>query len=311
MNKNQTEKRAWRRLGAMVLALVVAGQALACSPLPGIGGSPAIAAAEEQQSVVSTWMWNPYVIADKGNTLRQLTEKGVNRLYLFIDPDFSATYYKEFISEAHARGIKVHALNGAPGWVLPEHNDKMYDFIYWVKQYNVGARAEEQFDGIHLDVEPYVMPQWKQQSDAMIGLWTDTVSGFVQEVKSDTDLTVGIDMPVWLETYRVRDGYGGMTTLSDRLMRMVEQVTLMAYIDNAKDIIDSVQNELAEADRAGVPVLIAVDTVDSGEPGGSFHAKGTASMSAELGKVHEAFAGHASYKGTAVHEWDSWLQIGR
>ncbi|CAG7643062.1 alpha-amylase family protein [Paenibacillus allorhizosphaerae] len=309
MKKKQSAKRL-RRLGTMVLGLVIAGQTLACSPLSGAGGSIAKAAAPEQQAVVSTWMWNPYLITDKDNTLRQLAEKGVNRLYLFIDPDFSATYYKEFIRAAHAGGIKVHAMSGAPDWVLPEHNYKMYKFIYWVKQYNAGAQAEEQFDGIHLDVEPYVMPQWKQQSDAIIGLWTDTVSGFVQEVKSDTDLTVGIDMPVWIDSYRVRDGYGGMTTLSDRLIRMVEQVTLMAYIDNAKDIIDSVKNELAEADLAGVPALIAVDTVDSGEPGGSFYTKGYVSMNAELGKINEALGSHASYKGTAVHEWDSWLRLG-
>jgi len=238
-----------------------------------------------------------------------LQERQVNRVYLFIDPYYPANYYSSFIRAAKARSIEVIAMSGAPNWVLPEHNKKLYDFIYWVKQYNGRVAPEERFAGIHLDVEPYVLPQWSQDSDTVIGLWMDTVSGFVEEVKSDTNLTVGIDMPVWLEYTHVRDGYGGRTTLSDWFIRRVDQVTLMAYLDNAKGIIESVRQELTEADRAGTPVLVAVETVDNGEFGTSFYDKGQQTMMSELNTMIQTLSGYSSFKGYSVHEWDSWMKM--
>ncbi|UUZ94136.1 hypothetical protein LJK87_05805 [Paenibacillus sp. P25] len=153
--------------------------------------------------------------------------------------------------------------------------------------------------------------QWRQDSDAVIGLWVDTVSGFAEQVKADSgsELSVGIDMPVWLEFFNVPDGHGGRTTLSNRLMRLVDQVTLMAYSDNAKDITDSVKVEMGEADRAGVPVLVAVDTVNTGEPG-TFYDKGNTAMMSELNTAAETLRTHPSYKGYNIHQWETWEQIG-
>jgi hypothetical protein len=297
------------RLGKTVLSCFIAGQALLVTTL--LGGFENKAAAADPV-VVSTWMWNPYEIGnDKDNTLKQLTDHSVNRVYLFIDPSYPAGYYRSFIKDARSKGIEVRAMSGAPNWVLPEYNKKMYEFIYWVTQYNNSSQPEERFSGIQLDVEPYVLPQWRQDSDTVIGQWMDTVSGFAQEVKSeDASLTVGIDMPIWLDTINVRDGYGGRIALYDWLMRHVDQVTLMAYRDNAKDIMDSVQNEIATADRLGVQVLVAVDSVNTGDAG-TFYGKGQASMLNELNTVISSMGSHTSFKGYSVHEWDSWLKLGQ
>jgi hypothetical protein len=305
------KKKQWvkwsGRLGKTVLGCLMVSQVFTGFTLFGGSESKAVAAGP---LVVSTWMWNPYVIDKDGdNTLQHLTDQGVNLVYLFIDTEYPTAYYSSFIRKANARGIEVQALDGAPNWVLPEHNKKMYEFIYWVKQYNNSVQPEERFTGIHLDVEPYVLTQWRQDSDTVIGQWMDTVSGFAEEVKADSNLTVGIDMPTWLDSFKVRDGYGGMTTLPDWLIRRLDQVTLMAYLDNADDISKSVQEELNAADRAGVPVLVAVDTVNSGEVGGSFFNKGQASMKNELRGVVGSLGNHPSFKGYSVHEWDSWMKL--
>lgn len=296
-----------RRLCRLLLSCILAGQAFTGFFL--LGGPSVQASGAEGQRVVSTWMWNPYAIGQEtDSTLQQLAYKGVNRVYLFVDPSYPAFYYSSFIRKANAQHIEVQALGGAPNWVLPEHNKKLYEFIDWVKGYNGSVLPEERFAGIHLDVEPYVLPEWRQDPDTVIGLWKDTVSGFVEEVKSDSSLKVGMDMPVWLDSFEMGDGQGGRTTLSGWLIRRMDEVTLMAYLDNARDIAASVQTELIEADQAGVPVLVAVDTVDSGEPG-SFYGKGEARMMQELAALPEKLAGHPSFQGVSVHEWDSWLKM--
>ncbi|NHN33742.1 hypothetical protein [Paenibacillus agricola] len=307
------KKKPWvkwsGRLGKTVLGCLLVSQVMTGFTL--FGGSESKVEAAEPL-VVSTWMWNPFVIEkDQDITLQHLMDQRINRVYLNIDLDYLAIDYSSFIRKAKAKGIEVQALGGAPNWVLPEHNKKMYEFIDWVKQYNNSVQPEERFTGIHLDVEPYVLTQWRQDSDAVIGLWMDTVSGFAEEVKADSDLTVGIDMPTWLDSIRVRDGYGGMTTLPEWLISRLDQVTLMAYFDNADNISQSVQDEINAADRVGVPVLVAVDTVNSGEVGGSFFNKGQVLMRNELAAVVGSLGDHPSFEGYSVHDWDSWMKLGQ
>ncbi|UUZ79730.1 hypothetical protein LJK88_32255 [Paenibacillus sp. P26] len=89
------------------------------------GGSLNQAHAASDASVVGTWMWDPYVIGkDKDGTLQKLMNRGVNRVYLFIDPTYAAESYRNFIKDARSKGIEVRAMSGAPNWVLPEYNKR-------------------------------------------------------------------------------------------------------------------------------------------------------------------------------------------
>jgi hypothetical protein len=265
-------------------------------------------AAEDDPSIVATWMWNTYAIwRDKDQTLDYLSQNSVNLVYLQIDEEIPVDVYRIFIKEAGERGIEIQALGGKPDWVLPEKQGELYKFIYWVKAYNNSSRSAERFGGIHLDVEPYVLPQWQTDQDTIIGNWMDTVSGFVQEVKSDSYLTVGADLPVWLEWFLVPDGKGDTTTLTDYMIGRLDQITLMAYIDNAQGIINAVSKELNEA--AGKSLVIGVETMDNNEANSSFYAKGKAQMTSELDTVIQSLSSHPSYGGYAIHEYDSWVAL--
>ncbi|SEB52758.1 hypothetical protein [Paenibacillus sp. GP183] len=264
----------------------------------------------EGKRIVATWLWNTYSIwKEKDKTLDFLAHKGVNLLYLQIDEDIPAGIYSTFISEAASRGIDVHALSGDPSWVLPEQSGKLYHFIDWVNTYNNSVKPTERFNGIHLDVEPYVLPQWRSDPDTTIGLWRDLVSGFVQQVRADTHLTVGADLPVWLNKVSIQDGYGGKTTLSNWMIQKLDQVSLMAYLDNAIDIIKSVSNEMDEAEKAGTPVVIGVETFNNNEPHSSFYTKGNSQMQSELSAVVQAFSSKSVFTGYAVHEYESWSTL--
>jgi hypothetical protein len=265
-------------------------------------------ASAEQRSVAATWMWNTYAIwRDKDQTLQYLTQNGINLVYLQVDKEIPVDVYRTFIREAGARGIEIHALGGKPYWALPDRQGEMYDFIYWVKAYNNSSRSAERFNGIHLDVEPYVLPQWRYDQDTVIGHWMDTVSGFVEEVKSDSYLTTGADFPVWLDRFLVPDGKGDTTTLTDWFFGRLDQITLMAYIDNAPDIVKAVTKELNEA--AGKPVIIGMETMDNDEANTSFYALGRSQLTGELNTVVQALSSHPSYAGYAIHEYDSWVML--
>jgi hypothetical protein len=289
---------------AVVICLIVVQSLI--FPLAGITNK----ANAEDKRIVATWLWNTYSIwKEKDKTLDFLGLNGVNLLYLQIDEDIPTGVYSTFIREAASRGIQVHALGGDPNWVLPEQRGKLYQFINWVNTYNNSVKPIERFNGIHLDVEPYVLPQWRSDPDATMGLWMDLVSGFVQQVKADTHLTTGADLPVWLDKVSLNDGYGGKTTLSDWMIHKLDQVALMAYIDNANDIIKAVSNEVDEAEKAGTPVIIGVDTFNNNEEHGSFYTKGSSQMQSELNSVVQAFSSKSVFTGYAVHEYESWSTL--
>nr|WP_316047192.1 hypothetical protein [Planococcus glaciei] len=66
----------------------------------------------------ATWLWNPWeLVSDEAGTLAFLENKNVNKVYVQVDRDIPVKVYRGFIEKASAKGIKVYALDGAPGWV--------------------------------------------------------------------------------------------------------------------------------------------------------------------------------------------------
>jgi hypothetical protein len=294
----------------MVLCLIII-QALVFLPAQAGIASRVYAATTDHPIYKSTWLWNTSsLLKDKDTTFQFLQQNGINLVFLQIDPDVPSSEYSSFISEAADRGMEVQALGGAPDWILQDNQKKVYKLIDWVKTYNNSVSAAEQFKGIHLDVEPYVLPQWYTDTDTHLGLWMDTVSGFVEEMKLETpNLISGADLPVWLNKFNVPDGQGGRTTLSNWMIRKLDQSTLMAYRDNASDIISSVTNELNDAEKNAKPVIVAVETVQGSEGPISFYEKGKTQMMRELSTVVETLSTSASFAGYAVHDYAGWSSL--
>ncbi len=259
----------------------------------------------------STYLWNTgKLLQNKAEVLQYLQKNQINLVFLQIDIDVPSSQYADFIREAGTLGMDVHAMDGAPDWILPDSQVKMYKTIDWVKTYNAGVAADSRFKGIHLDVEPYTMPIWKQQTDALLGNWRDTITGFVQQTKADTpDMIAGAALPSWLDKFDVPDGQGGRSTLSEWMIRQLDQTTLMAYRDTSEDILSIVSTEMDQADRDGKSVIIAVETKPSSEGPITFYSKGQAVMMQELGKVIDMLQKRPSFSGWAIHEYDSWIQL--
>ncbi|PZE20575.1 hypothetical protein [Paenibacillus xerothermodurans] len=274
-------------------------------------GQRAYAATPDRALYQSTYLWKTdELLKNRESTFQFLQENSINLAFLQIDPDVPQSEYISFIQQAGARGIEVHALGGAPDWTLRHKQVKLYELIHWVKLYNNSAPQDARFTGIHLDVEPYVTKEWFKDTDTMIGLWKDTISGFVEEMRIETPgLVAGADMPVWLEAIDVPDGHGGRTSLSNWMIRMLDQTTLMAYRDNAAAILGSVQHELAEAERNGKSVIVAVETVKTDEGPITFHPKGKNYMKQELSVVNEKLKHRLPFHGHAIHDFHAWIQL--
>jgi len=257
----------------------------------------------------ATWIWNTSLIAaEPEQILSFFNKQGVSVLYLNIDTSKPASYYQPFIGKAQAAGIEVHALGGHPSWALEQNRDRLLALLDWVHTYNQHAAETEKLSGIHLDIEPYLLPAWNTDREQVVRQWMSSVEAYVKHSKTVPSLQVSCDMPFWLDEIPLPDHPAA--TLSDWLIGQHDHVTIMAYRDQVtgpNSITSLVQQEMSAADGLNKQVFIAVETNQSKEGAFvTFHEEGEAFMHGQLNQLPALMSSHPSFAGIAVHSYESW-----
>ncbi|PAD32163.1 hypothetical protein CHH60_04050 [Paenibacillus sp. 7523-1] len=267
----------------------------------------------------AAWVWQAKSVQDDGGDelLANAAKHKINRLYVNVDMNLSDEVYRTFISKASDAGIAVEALGGDPSWAIQGREAPMLRLAAWVSDYNQGAAAEERFDAIHLDIKPYVLPAWKDDSESLVQSWVANMKLLLEQVEANGAIDINVDLPFWLDSYTIA---GTKTTddtdnlpLSRWFMEQFNHVTLLAYRDNAQGnngIIQLIEQEMNWADASGASVTVGVNTKPMpGEEFTTFAGKGAAQLESVLAEVAESLRNHASYAGSAVHDIVYWGQL--
>jgi hypothetical protein len=259
--------------------------------------------------IMATYVWHASsVINEPDEIIRFSKENGVNLLYVRLDLEQPYAAYRDFVAKATAAGIEVHAMGGHPLWSLEPYRERMLRLVGYVKGYNGSAEADEKFHGIHLDIEPYVLPDWNQDTESVLRQWMDNIDAFVQEAKEESDLVLSCDLAIWLDQFGVPGDSD--TSFSRWMINKLDQVTLMAFrntADGPGGISAVVQDEMGFADELGKDLVVAVEMKENHEGEYvSFYQKGEAEMHRQLSKLPQLLADHPAYKGNAVHAYEYW-----
>ena len=76
----------------------------------------------------------------------------------------TAGAWRRFLAEDHQARIQVHTLDGYPEFALkPQHGVPLLAVVDAVIVFNRESPAEQRFDGIHFDNEPYLLLGWKDR----------------------------------------------------------------------------------------------------------------------------------------------------
>lgn len=255
----------------------------------------------------ATWLWNTERIrTNPQETLSFLSQNQVNLVYLQINIDIPVSYYKSFVKASGALGIHVQALNGAPQWGLESERYRIDNFLSWVGSYQNEAAEAEKFCGIHVDVEPHVLPQWKTNQTNVIRQWQSNVL-YLRSEAEKLQLPLSADIPFWLGSYKTADG---KTPLSRFMISQYDSVTIMSYRDSAAAINNIAKMELEDASALGKKAFAAVETKPSSEGDFiTFYGKGAAYMNEQLVQLHELAKVNPSYVGIAIHDLDGWKDL--
>ncbi|WP_372635277.1 cadherin-like beta sandwich domain-containing protein [Cohnella sp.] len=260
-------------------------------------------------------------------TLYVGVDKYMGRYLLEEDPD----KIRDFIAWAHDKGYKVHACI-AGGTTPPylgayrQYHGLAVSIFEDLLNYNIASGVNERFDGVNVDIEPYISPDFKLDPSAPDSLqvqYLEVLEKMVQRRDaSGQGLPIGPAVPRWYDTSDSAKSvtFNGQTKwLSEHVQDLTDYISIMDYWDKALQgtggIIPFAQGEIDYAERIGRPnsVVIGVETkdiADSGDPYYiTFRQQGRSYMEAELRKVADHFRSSPAYGGIALHHYDTIREL--
>ncbi|WP_160035607.1 hypothetical protein [Paenibacillus sp. An7] len=227
----------------------------------------------------------------------------IHSVYLQYSSKVSNETYRNFISSLQKEGVAVYALDGAPDWGITDHESKD-QFLDWFHNYQADVPSREQFKGIHLDIEPYLLENWETNQEEIICQF-QTLLLQLKHFTENRNTSLGIDIPFWFDEITFDNKYG-QGYLSQWLIQNTDETVVMAYRNFAEGkngIIDLSSQEVDWAEQENKKITIAVETEKTPEQHVSFYSENKHTLASEIKLVQEHYKGRIA--GIAIHSFES------
>ncbi|BDT60442.1 hypothetical protein MasN3_39360 [Massilia varians] len=256
-----------------------------------------------------------------------LKTKSVQTVFLYADafgggnPIVSnPAQYRRLVRRLHASDLRVYALLGSAylhteRYVLPRHHADAVAMLQRVLDYNRTAAPEERFDGVNVDIEPHILPEWSARKMELLAGFLDMSDALMRTVRaSGQSLPVGPAIPFWLDGIQL-EWKGRRKPVSQHVQDTYDYVALMDYRDRAEGgdgIVSHAMDELQYGEAIGRRVLIGVETMPNAIKKVSFHHLREPDLERELDETRAAVGSMPSFGGFVVHHYGSyhkWLGL--
>ncbi|KJE92113.1 hypothetical protein CAOG_03135 [Capsaspora owczarzaki ATCC 30864] len=245
----------------------------------------------------------------------------INRILLACGSKYlsgsSATQMRSFIQQAHARGVLVEYLDGDAQWTTSASlASTPKNLVSQVIAFNKGtADVTDDFDGIHLDIEPHVLGAlWTSNSaggtDKYNNLLEDNMLAIYRACKQlivagDPKMTLAADIGVWYVSAATDIWNGFMNDQS------VDYLGIMDYTDNQPTYQTQALANL-KAVKGNIKIMVGVESIDpnSAPDEQSFYQEGYGPLEAQLLKTSTALKAYSSWGGYAIHHYGSYSTLG-
>lgn len=271
-----------------LLLIIIGGMLVMCT-----------ACSSSEQLRRATWLWDATLLKDEQRIISFLTTHQFNTVFVQIDDAVAKDVYATFIRAANEKQIDVYALGGAPTW--GSNQSEADAFFNWLTHYN--ASYDISFTGIHVDVEPYLHPQWHEKQPLIIEQFQQFLTAAKQQATA-LGLPLEADLPFWFDTV-LYDNAFGQGNLAQWVINTIDGVTLMAYRNNAEQIISITEPEIAFAADANKKVTIGIETMQSEEGDFvSFYGQSYTEINNALQHIITHYE-HSAFEGVALHHYET------
>ena len=234
---------------------------------------PDSAEAAERRLEKSLWVWETRRLLEdtreRSGLLDYLSREDFTRIYLQL-PNTTGEparigddSLRPLIGALHGLGLEVRALDGHATFVEPKKQDGVLGTVGDVIAYNARVDPGERFDGVHYDVEPYLLPGFGgPRRVEILERYVDLVAR-LSAAAHEGGLEVGVDLPFW---------YDEPDEITGRTVQIDHGGTVQGVVEHVLDHVDDV-------------TLMDYRTLAFGPDGVLYHAAGELAAAADRGKT--------------------------
>jgi hypothetical protein len=274
--------------------------------VPPIVYSPPIGTMRNTPLSRATWIWNTDTLLqnpkEENKTLSTVTDGRFDEIFLQVPRDFTDdtlhdAQLRHFIEQLRAHGGSVYALTGDPHFSLRQNHPIVQKFVQRVIDFNKSSPERARFVGIHLDIEPYLLPGFGGPRRDSILIQYLTITRIAAQRIHDGGLLFGTDIPFWYDLPDEFTGivdsidFGGIRKpVNEHVTDMADELCIMSYRTKAhgsNGLIVLSEPEIAYALKRGKSVFVGFETdLLPDEENVSFRGVPTTVL-AEVGKTEQ------------------------
>lgn len=255
--------------------------------------------------MLATWLWDQ---PDPGVLAHRVAARGLRDVFVATPARWVGDDRRDYVRRLRALlppTVRLHALGGDPGWVHDPAAART-----WLST----ARSAGVFEGLHVDVEPWLLPEWGSDREAVVHGYLRVLGGLV----ATSNLPVEADLAFWLHEVQVRtDGPHPVSRrLDEAVLDLLPGVTVMAYrraVTGPDSITTLAAPTLAAARARARTCRVGVETRDLGpDPVArkqTFFGRPRQELDAALRLADELLGGWGGWAGLAVHDDTGWAAL--
>ena len=175
------------------------------------------------------------------------------------------------------------------------------------------ANSLSQFDGINLDIEPYLLDDWRRARPLRAKQYLELSTTFMRmKADSGLHLIVGPAMPFWYDGIENIEWGNKHRKLNECVQEIYDYVAIMDYRNKAlgsDSIISLAEDELDYADKINKKVMIGVETLDTTPAKLTFHGMGNEYLEKQLALAQSVLLRHPSFGGFVIHHLLSYRAL--
>lgn len=259
------------------------------------------------------WVWESEDVLSSDSKTNDLVnfciEKGFNYIYFDISIPFDSKL-QNFIGLMHSKNIKVDALTGDNSYIYAKNHDLALKKINEIIQFNNSSTVENRFDGVHFDLEPANLPNFKKDKKIKIN-YLDLLAK-TKNLLTPQNLKFTADIPYWFDSAKIKVTYKGKSKTFDKhIIDLTDCVVIMDYTNISTNQIKNVSGEISYSDSLSKKVVVAVETqLLAKQPSTvSYYDYGEKYMLNHLSILNNYYKNNSSYDGYAIHYYGSYLKL--
>ncbi len=270
-----------------------------------------------------TWVWSKvswYEPSARDTLFAFLKKHGLSVILLQIHTDYSGAKAKLMYTEqlsallqrASQEGVVVHALDGDPKYIDLASRERLAGQIEAIDQFNSTQPVHARFVGVHYDIEPYLLPEWRKDWDSRLEVCTSylTTLDVLGHAARAHGLEFSVDIPPWFATsdqLKPFEMRGQSGTLLDHVAHAVDWFGIMAYRNRASgpdSILSVSERNIDVMEKLGKKAWIGVETGPNGKsdpPKITFWNRPVGEFDQAINEVDTQMAHRKGYGGLLIH----------